>query len=121
GANLDREPHEGYEERQYGTAVLSKYPIKEVENVLIDSYGKEQRGVLTATLDINGVDMKIYNTHLALLIEDRLGQVEEIVELMQGFSGPKMLIGDLNTLSDFEDFNYLLETGQLTDTFAEIE
>jgi len=121
GANLDLEPHEGYESRQYGTGILSKYPIEEAENVLLNSYGREQRGVLKATIDVNGISMNIYNTHLALPDEDRLGQAEEIVEMMNAFPGPKILMGDLNTEPDTESLNYLLNYGEINDSFADIE
>lgn len=121
GANLDLNPHEGYEARQYGTGILSKYPIKDSENVLLNSYGREQRGVLRATIDINGVDTNIYNTHLALPDEDRMGQVNEIIELMEDFPGPKMVMGDLNSESHFEDFKHLINAGNLTDTFVDVE
>ena len=53
GANLDLEPGEGQtNNRQYGTAIVSKYPILRSENTWLSSFGKEQRGVLHAVINL---------------------------------------------------------------------
>src|SRR5699024_11443848 len=48
-------------------------------------------------------------------------QAEEIVEMMNAFPGPKILMGDLNTEPDTESLNYLLNYGEINDSFADIE
>lgn len=60
GANLDSPPPAGQTERsQYGTAVLSRYPIVASENThLHNADGKEQRGLLHAAIDVRGQDRK---------------------------------------------------------------
>ncbi|MBK1786224.1 endonuclease/exonuclease/phosphatase family protein [Prauserella cavernicola] len=100
GANIDRDPPaQGRPRVQYGTAVLSRYPITSAENThLTSSPGEEQRGLLHAELDVDGVPVHLYNTHLAAGSEqDRLSQAREIVDLA-GSAERSVLVGDLNAL-----------------------
>lgn len=55
GANLDRDPAEpAQERRQYGTAILSAYPIVDSQNILLPNLGGEQRGLLEAPVVLAG-------------------------------------------------------------------
>jgi endonuclease/exonuclease/phosphatase family metal-dependent hydrolase len=101
-ANLDREPlNAGEPRRQYGTAILSKYPIIESENHLLSKIGNtEQRGLLEATINVNGNHLHFYNTHLALTSAEREMQISEIIEIANRSKGPKVILGDLNAISE---------------------
>ncbi|WP_327607013.1 endonuclease/exonuclease/phosphatase family protein [Virgibacillus tibetensis] len=122
GANLDLDPAEGQEQnRQYGTGILSKYPIIDSENTFLSSFGKEQRGLLRATVNVRGIHVNVYNTHLGLDVPSRLAQVDEIIDVTSSFEGPRILLGDLNAEPDSEEFQLLLEQGNFVDSFADIE
>ncbi|MCM3741262.1 endonuclease/exonuclease/phosphatase family protein [Oceanobacillus luteolus] len=122
GANLDLLPEEEYgNNRQYGTAILSKYPIIASENIHLVSFGNEQRGLLRAKINIKGVHINFYNTHLGLTTEERIVQVEEIAEVTSSFNEPSVLVGDLNAEPDSKEFRTLLERAVLNDTFANVE
>ncbi|WP_226529002.1 endonuclease/exonuclease/phosphatase family protein [Metabacillus niabensis] len=97
-ANLDYEPlHDGDERRQYGTAILSKYPILSSENHCLTKIGNtEQRGLLEVTINVKGNHLHIYNTHLALTSTEREIQINEVVEIANQSEGPKVILGDLN-------------------------
>lgn len=99
GANLDRDPAEpGQPRRQYGTAILSEYPILQSANTpLPRPEGGEQRGLLEALVNVRGVPVRVYNTHLQhdSAIE-RSAQVEAIVQRVGEFEEPTLLLGDLN-------------------------
>lgn len=122
GANLNLDPAVGQENnRQYGTAILSKYPIIDSENIFLSSFGNEQRGILRTTINVKGVHLNFYNTHLGLSAAERIAQVEEIIDLKSSFEGPSVLVGDLNAEPDSEEFYTLLNAGNFTDTFAGID
>ena len=88
GANLDLEPAEGQtNNRQYGTAIVSKYPILRSENVPLSAFGKE-RGVLHAVVNLKGIHVDVYNTHLGLDVTSRTAQAQEIIELASASEGP---------------------------------
>lgn len=120
-ANLNLQPDEGQtENRQYGTAILSKYPIIDSGNKFLSSFGNEQRGLLRAKVNVRGVHVNFYNTHLGLSVPERLAQVEEIVDITSSFDGPNVLVGDLNAEPENEDFKLLLKQGGLIDSFADV-
>jgi endonuclease/exonuclease/phosphatase family metal-dependent hydrolase len=58
GQNLE------FEGGKYGNAILSRYPLKNIENHHFENISGEQRGVLSATIDINNRDILFLNTHL---------------------------------------------------------
>ncbi len=102
GANIDRDPPAAGSPRiQYGTAILSRYPITAWENTyLFRSPGQEQRGLLHAVVVVRGVAVHVYDTHLAASAQtDRLEQTRQIAELI-GDTAPAVLVGDLNALPE---------------------
>ncbi|GHE90543.1 metal-dependent hydrolase [Amycolatopsis deserti] len=102
GANIDRDPPAAGRPRiQYGTAILSRYPITAWDNTyLYRSPGQEQRGLLHAVVDVRGVAVHVFDTHLAASSQaDRAEQTRQITELI-GDTSPAVLVGDLNALPE---------------------
>jgi endonuclease/exonuclease/phosphatase family metal-dependent hydrolase len=85
---------------QYGTAILSRYPIVSWQNQLLpDPPGTQQRGLLRATIDVKGVRTNVYVTHLEnTSATARLLQMRAIVPVIRADTGPKILGGDLNSV-----------------------
>lgn len=111
-ANLDRDPFEpGQPRRQYGTAILSRYPILESSNTLLPRpAGGEQRGLLEALINVNGVPVRVYNTHLQHnSAVERTAQVEAILEQIGAVDEPTVLLGDLNARPDWPEIQPLYE------------
>lgn len=122
GANLDLAPAEGQtNNRQYGTAIISKYPIIRSENMLLSSFGKEQRGVLHAVVNLRGIHVDVYNTHLGLDVASRTAQAQEIIDLASGSEGPALLMGDFNAEPNSSEFQVLLDSGLFVNSFQGIE
>jgi endonuclease/exonuclease/phosphatase family metal-dependent hydrolase len=122
-ANLDRDPAEGQiERRQYGTAILSEYPILESENHLLTNieYAErptEQRGLLEAVINVEGNHISFYNTHLDhQRSEQRQSQVKEILAIAEESNRPSVLVGDLNAVPTSPEMQDILT--QFTDAFA---
>jgi endonuclease/exonuclease/phosphatase family metal-dependent hydrolase len=100
-ANLDWDPLEpGKPRRQYGTLVLSKYPIVDSRNTLLPlTPGREQRGLLEAVIDVEGTPLRFADTHLTTSNDgERLQQVNAIVGLLKDAAEPTLLVGDLNAI-----------------------
>lgn len=91
GKNLD------FQGGGYGNALLSRFPLADVENFLLDQHAPhEQRGVLRARLDVEGRRLTILVVHLDHQSEtERLYALEQIEELTEGGS-PMIMAGDLN-------------------------
>lgn len=102
GANLDRDPpSEGAPRRQYGTAILSRYPILEWSNTALPNLGGEQRGLLEALVEVRGVRVRVLNTHLQHnSAEERAAQTQAIAERIDAIDEPVVLPGDLNAQPD---------------------
>ncbi|MEF3306302.1 endonuclease/exonuclease/phosphatase family protein [Paenibacillus sp. GYB003] len=117
GANLDRDPlEEGQPRRQYGTAVLSKYPIIRSENHFLSSFGSEQRGLLETTINVKGNHVHLFNTHLGLTVQQRLAQVNEILDIARKRQGTKIILGDFNAKPTSQEIATM--TAQYNDGFA---
>ena len=120
-ANLDLAPlNPGEPRRQYGTAVLSKTPIRDFENTLLPLYPTgEQRGLAVATIKVRGQNVRFANTHLTSNNNaERLQQATTIVELLAGSRMPTLLVGDLNATPEKPEITTL--TAVWRDTWAEV-
>lgn len=118
GANLDLDPPApGAPRRQYGTAVLSRYPITSWHNTLLPKArpAEEQRGLLAAVLDVRGTAVRVLNTHLQHDSADsRLLQARAITDTVAAATEPIVLTGDLNATPDAPEIKTL--TALLTDS-----
>jgi endonuclease/exonuclease/phosphatase family metal-dependent hydrolase len=100
GANLDRDPPKrGAPRRQYGTAILTAWPIVASENILLPrvSTDNEQRGLLVLDVDVDGTPFRLHNTHLSVSAQDRRLQVEALLAAADDAAAvPHALVGDFN-------------------------
>jgi endonuclease/exonuclease/phosphatase family metal-dependent hydrolase len=120
-ANLDLPPlNRGEPRRQYGTAILSRFPIKDFHNTLLPMYpGQEQRGLLQAIIKVRGNDLRFVDTHLTSNNRaERLDQAKRAVELLGASEQPTVLVGDLNARPAAPEITTL--TAHWRDTWTEV-
>jgi endonuclease/exonuclease/phosphatase family metal-dependent hydrolase len=120
-ANLDLPPlNPGELRRQYGTAILSRFPIKDFHNTLLPTYrGHEQRGLLEATIDVRGNDLRFADTHLTSYNKaERLDQAKRVVNLLGASELPTVLVGDFNARPGALEITTL--TAHWRDTWTEV-
>ncbi|HXG68980.1 MAG TPA: endonuclease/exonuclease/phosphatase family protein [Gemmatimonadaceae bacterium] len=99
GANLAHPPDaHSAAPHEYGTLVLSRYPIVACGNTLLPRAGtaSEQRGLLHARIRPGDVTVDFYNTHLHTAEADRRLQVDAIVRQIESPAERVILVGDLN-------------------------
>ncbi|MFD9793163.1 endonuclease/exonuclease/phosphatase family protein [Streptomyces sp. NPDC059070] len=99
GANLSLDPaRRGDPRRQYGTAILTRFPVRESHNTLLPRpHQGEQRGLLEADIDVGGESVRVLNTHLEHTSQDeRIAQADAIGDVVDGSDSPTVLVGDLN-------------------------
>ena len=113
--NIDLGPlAPGAPRRQYGTAVLSRFPIVSVRHTLLPS-DQEQRGLLEAVVDIRGTRVRFMTTHLDVNSASvRLRQARVIEAAVARSAEPVVLTGDLNASPGAPEVTTL--TALLTDT-----
>jgi len=118
GANKDFRPAtRGGDRRQFGNAILSAFPIADWENLhLPRSSGHEQRGLLRARIDVDGVSWQVYATHLQHDDPgERLIQARAARHLL-GAPERTVLLGDLNAQPTTPEVRAL--TDVLVDTWG---
>lgn len=83
---------------QYGTAILSRYPISSSTNrALPRPGGTQQRGLLHAVVDVEGVEVSVYDTHLEHTSQAaRAQQIGAITPVLAADPRPRIFGGDLN-------------------------
>lgn len=120
-ANLDLDPlTPGAPRRQYGTAILSRYPIRASGNTLLPKYpGQEQRGLLEATIKVRGRELRVANTHLTHNNDaERQEQADRVAALLGPSLRSTLLVGDLNAVPTAKPITTL--TSLLDDTWPAV-
>jgi len=102
---------------EYGVAVASRFPVRQVQNHLLPSV-REQRGVLQVELDTEGGPLTVFCTHWGLNEAERERQAERAAELVLAVSGPVILGGDFNEGPDAPGIRHLLAQTVLVDAGA---
>ncbi|MEV5012719.1 MULTISPECIES: endonuclease/exonuclease/phosphatase family protein [unclassified Streptomyces] len=97
---------QGGERRQFGVAVLSRYPVLEAENHDITRLSTQTPnpvpapapGFAEVTVNVKGSHVHVYDTHLDYRANPsvRKAQVADMLNVMAADSGPKVLVGDFN-------------------------
>lgn len=103
GPNVRRDPgRDGGPDSQYGSLILSAYPIVDRRNVRLPNRpGLEQRGVVRATVDVDGVLVDVFNTHLQHTSGAvRRDQVRAIRRVLRTRDLPQVVGGDFNAFPD---------------------
>ncbi len=103
-----------YARGSYGNAILSRYPILEHTNIILET--KDVRCALKTDILINDQTITIFNTHLGLSQPKRYEQLKEIIlPDILNLKNPALLAGDFNAPTDRPEIK-MLKT-YLTDTF----
>jgi endonuclease/exonuclease/phosphatase family metal-dependent hydrolase len=84
------------EERRFGNAVLSRYPIVGTRAIDLSFGAREPRGALDADIDCNGHRIRFIATHLGLRAAERRAQVRRLLDTFDTRDMPVVLTGDLN-------------------------
>jgi endonuclease/exonuclease/phosphatase family metal-dependent hydrolase len=110
GPNLDHQPDDHAKAaHQYGTLILSRYPIASCRNTLLPQpAGTEQRGLTEALITIENTTVRIYNTHLHTTTAARELQAQAIPGLIGTPAEPVVLVGDFNARPDAPELSPIL-------------
>jgi endonuclease/exonuclease/phosphatase family metal-dependent hydrolase len=103
---------------QYGTAILSRFPILDSGRfALPNGSGGEPRGLQWAGLEIGGQEVRVYNTHLQnKIVGLREAQARHVAGILAGEEQPTILGGDMNATANTPTLGPLL--AQLVDAWA---
>ncbi|MEJ2508043.1 MAG: endonuclease/exonuclease/phosphatase family protein [Gammaproteobacteria bacterium] len=83
--------------RQYGNALLSRFPLVSLNRADLSVPGREARGALDALFDCGGKKLQVVATHLGLKPRERREQVRRVLPLFEPEAADvSVLMGDLN-------------------------
>jgi endonuclease/exonuclease/phosphatase family metal-dependent hydrolase len=104
--------------REFGVAILSRYPILDSKNHSITRLSTQQPdatpalapGFLETTIDVHGTHIRAFSTHLDYRGNPavRQQQVAEMLEIFGSFTAPMILFGDLNAVPTAAELSPLL-------------
>lgn len=104
--------------REFGVALLSKYPIVDWTNHIITRLSTQEEnpvpgplpGFLEAKIDVGGTMVRVFDTHLDYRSDPRVRQqqVAEMLTYIGDPSSPTLLFGDLNAPPDAPEIQPLL-------------
>jgi endonuclease/exonuclease/phosphatase family metal-dependent hydrolase len=94
-------------EEKYGDAILTRWPLRLQKAGLLPGWWMlprlEPRGALWVEVDIDGVTLQMFNTHLGLIGRERRAQVAALLGSEwiehQACRGPIVMAGDFNLIS----------------------
>ncbi|MEV0588093.1 endonuclease/exonuclease/phosphatase family protein [Nonomuraea sp. NPDC050310] len=120
GANVDFDPPApGRPRGRYGTAILSRLPLRDNGNTFLPGApGNERRGLLSVTVVADGRPVEVFTTHLQDTdAAERLDQARAVAALVAGRPGPVVLTGDFNAQPGTPEIRAL--TGFLRDAWQQ--
>lgn len=81
----------------YGNALLARVPPVDVQRADLSVGGREPRGALDVTLELEGLRLRVIATHLGLRPAERRHQIDLVLEMIGlDTPHPTVLMGDLN-------------------------
>jgi endonuclease/exonuclease/phosphatase family metal-dependent hydrolase len=117
GASFTLKSRRSSKLRQFGNAVLSRFPILSKQNHLFDFYAGiiEGRALLEVSLQINQQCLNVFVTHLSLNPVLHKKQTDLIIKKMMQKHSPMILLGDWNMRPSMMAWkkitNYLADVG----------
>jgi len=91
-----------------GIALLSRFPVRQVEGKLLTSR-LEQTAIVRVQVEVGGELLDAYGIWLGLELEERAVQLGEALDFIR--AGPAVLGGDFNSTPDSPVYHRLVEAG----------
>lgn len=88
---------------EHGNALLSRWPILQVNQHDVSDHRLEQRGLLHSLVDWNGLALHVVVVHLGLLAASRLRQIQRLGHYLEREvprDAPVLVAGDFNDWSE---------------------
>jgi endonuclease/exonuclease/phosphatase family metal-dependent hydrolase len=87
-----------YQGGQYGVAILSRYPIKQIDHRKYENRREaERRGMIRVEIEFAGRTINFVTTHLDYQFEDgRVFETEQMLKFLEDVKGPLIVVGDFN-------------------------
>jgi len=87
-----------YQGGQYGVAILSRFPIKQIDHRKYENRREaERRGMIRVEIEFAGRTINFVTTHLDYQFDDgRVFETEQMLKFLEAIKGPLIVVGDFN-------------------------
>lgn len=87
-----------YQGGQYGVAILSRFPILNVDHRMYQNKREaERRGMIRVEVKLDNKTVNFVTTHLDYQFQDgRLFEAEQMLDFLRDIKGPLIIVGDFN-------------------------
>lgn len=103
-------------EREYGLALLSRLPMADPVHHPYGFVSGEPRGLVSATIDWNGIPVQVINTHLSVAAAaNRAEEARELADRLTDLDRPVIVAGDFNARQRAPELSPIRDL--LTDTW----
>ncbi|GEP96614.1 endonuclease/exonuclease/phosphatase family protein [Chitinophaga cymbidii] len=109
-------PASGNKPREFGHAILSKYPLEQLNARIYDAYSTHYHGLLEAKVTVNEKPFLFYITHLDTDPASLSSQATQLRQWMAERTGTKILCGDMNAVPENPAITHISEG--MKDAFA---
>jgi endonuclease/exonuclease/phosphatase family metal-dependent hydrolase len=75
-------PTRRYRDGQYGNALLTSYPVKDVRRINLSVFGRSPRGALDVDLLVKGETIRVIVAHLGLGLRERRKQIRRLLDIL---------------------------------------
>lgn len=104
----------------FGNCILAKPGVRDYHCHPLPGDG-EPRGLIRATVHLDGRDVSVYCTHLSIDCDERIVQARAIADILREDLSPKILCGDMNDVMGSRTFANILEDPVLVDAALEMD
>jgi endonuclease/exonuclease/phosphatase family metal-dependent hydrolase len=87
-----------YQGGQYGVAILSRFPIRNIDHRKYENRREaERRGMIRVEVEVAGRTINFVTTHLDYQYDDgRVFETEQLLKFLENVNGPLIVVGDFN-------------------------
>ncbi|MHB1001823.1 MAG: endonuclease/exonuclease/phosphatase family protein [Armatimonadota bacterium] len=104
----------------FGNCVLAKSSVQHCRCHPLPGDG-EPRGLIEVNTLIDGRELTVFSTHLAIEKNVRKMQAKAVSDIVRSSEGPKILCGDMNDVRGSETLTALLHEAVMRDTAMEMD
>lgn len=98
------------EKSRYGNLILTRGMIRDVRRLDLSIDRREPRGALDVDIEISGRHIRVISVHLGLKAFERRQQFARLIDAIDSYEGPLLIMGDFNEWRPFSRTMYRWNT-----------
>lgn len=112
---------------EYGNAIISKYPLENIQVIKIDdplikdeNVWYESRSIISCKINIDNKIINVYVTHLGLAKQEQINGIDKLLEIINPQEN-NIILGDFNMKADNNAIKKLYSILNDTNSYSKVE